>query len=395
MKHLLRFIGATLVVMLAMVACTSKTDVKGIQIEGVATDVAGDSLYLYDVLSEYYGYVKPIASFPIVEGKFAYSNDTIAAQLYYISPNGQQMPGDLDKNGAFVFLANGKNKMTVVQTAPGVLTAEIADSPIAAQYKSYKDKEYELGNQAMIDSINTKFFEARDAGDTLEMARLRDASEPYYNEGSKKVSAWLKEIKANNKHELFDLYLFYSNEFQHTVYNSIEEINAVREEIKLYNAEAQASAYPALIEKSLAQQELSAIGVVAPEVTGEAPDGSPIKLSDFRGKYVLMDFWASGCSWCRAETPNLIKVYEEFKDKDFTILGISSDYSKEDWLGAIEEDGSHWDHLLLGKDGRKISSDYSIIGIPLFVLVDKEGKILAKGMRGEEIYTTVAKYLGE
>lgn len=396
MKHITRTIYAALFALIGLAACTpNSSDTAGILIEGKATDIKADSLYLYDVLNEKYQYVDPIASFPIVDGKFTYHNDSIAAQLYYISTDAQAAAsGSLDGSGAFVFLANGINLLTITHNEAGALIVEALDSPIAAQYKSFKEQEYTVGNRALLDSLDAAFYAARDAGDTLEMKRIKDESGPYYDEGAAKLETWMKELRAQSKYGLFDLYLFYTEDFQMRSYDSLEDINAVRESLKKYDAEAQASAYPRLIEKALAQQELSAIGVVAPEVIGENTEGATVKLSDYRGKYVLMDFWSSGCSWCRAETPGLKKVYQDFKDKDFVLLGISSDYKKEDWLGAIKEDGADWQHMLLGREGHdKTFADYSIFGIPQFILIDKEGKILAKGMRGEDIYTTVAKYL--
>lgn len=119
--------------------------------------------------------------------------------------------------------------------------------------------------------------------------------------------------------------------------------------------------------------------------------GNPISLSQFKGKYVLVDFWSSGCGWCRKETVYLQKAYDLFKDKNFTILGVSSDFRQKDWLRAIEEDKSFWNQLLMPKDTiKKVMDQYCIIGIPHIILIDPQGIIIAKELRGEEI----AKVIG-
>lgn len=105
---------------------------------------------------------------------------------------------------------------------------------------------------------------------------------------------------------------------------------------------------------------------------------------------MLVDFWSSGCHWCRLETPNLQKAYQTFKNKGFTILGISSDFRKQDWLEAIEEDNSRWNQLLLPRESiREVMETYCIVGIPHIILVNPKGVIIAKELRGETIFDTV------
>lgn len=368
----------------------------GISIKGTITNFDGDSLYLYDVFNEHYGYIVPVATIEAKDGKFVYTNDSILSKVYYISPKEQQSASISDDLGAFFFLSRGENKLSLNATESGALEGKVLDSAIDEKYQAFKEKEYTLGNQAALDSLYAAFYVARDAGDTLQMAEINKAIEPIYDEGVGRKGAWLDSLLKANNHELFDLYLHYNRVFSLTSYDSVDAINSAREDLGLYSEEAQASGYAVLITQSLDKLELSAIGKVAPDVSGESPEGETINLSDFRGKYVLMDFWSSGCSWCRAETPNLVKTFEAFKDKDFTILGISTDFDKSAWMKAIEEDGAAWNHLILDKQGnKKTLAEYSIAGIPQIILLDKEGNILAKGLRGEEIYETVAKHLAE
>src|SRR5690606_22678823 len=93
------------------------------------------------------------------------------------------------------------------------------------------------------------------------------------------------------------------------------------------------------------QMQATSIGQEAPEIALPDPDGKIIKVSSLRGKYVLVDFWAKWCGPCRAENPNVVRVYNKYKDKGFTVFGVSLDRKKEDWVQAIQADGLTWTHV--------------------------------------------------
>ena len=130
------------------------------------------------------------------------------------------------------------------------------------------------------------------------------------------------------------------------------------------------------------------VGKTAPEISLPDTDGKTVKLSSFRGKYVLVDFWASWCGPCRRENPNVVQAFNQFKNKNFTILGVSLDRpgQKENWIKAIKEDNLTWTHISDLKFWQsEVVAVYRVGGIPFNVLVDPDGKIVAENLRGNAL----------
>lgn len=128
-------------------------------------------------------------------------------------------------------------------------------------------------------------------------------------------------------------------------------------------------------------------GSEAPNLIGPSPDGIEYKLSDLRGKVVLIDFWASWCGPCRQENPNVVAMYEKYKDKGFTVFSVSLDKSKEAWIAAIERDKLTWPYHIsdLKQWGSDISKIYGVSSIPFTVLIDAEGRVIRKNPRGHDL----------
>ena len=148
--------------------------------------------------------------------------------------------------------------------------------------------------------------------------------------------------------------------------------------------------------KKVSNAKKLAIGAVAPEIKLSDPEGNLKALSEFRGKVVLIDFWASWCSPCRKENPNVVKIYNKYKDKGFDIVSVSLDRDKAAWTKAIADDKLAWNHLSDLKFWQsQAARDYNVESIPFTVLIDKEGKIIGKGLRGEKLEEKLKEIFGE
>lgn len=146
----------------------------------------------------------------------------------------------------------------------------------------------------------------------------------------------------------------------------------------------------------LARAKVTAIGSVAPDFSQADTSGKQVKLSSFRGKYVLVDFWASWCHPCRMENPNVVMAYEKYKQKNFTVLGVSLDKAegKDQWLKAIKDDRLSWTEVSdLQFWSNQAAGLYGVRSIPQNFLLDKEGRIIAKNLRGEDLDLFLAKLL--
>jgi peroxiredoxin len=138
----------------------------------------------------------------------------------------------------------------------------------------------------------------------------------------------------------------------------------------------------------------TSVGSKAPDFTQNNVSGEPVKLSDFKGKYVLVDFWASWCGPCRQENPNVVKAYNAYKDKNFTILGVSLDENKYAWQSAIQKDGLTWAHVSDLKGWRNTAAVlFGVRSIPQNFLIDPNGIIVEKNLRGEALQQTLSEII--
>jgi len=295
--------------------------------------------------------------------------------------------------------ANTKNMdYTALYIEPGNITLNSADSlkssvaggapvnidnaKLNASLKSLTDQEKSLNEEYSKYTKEQK--EDKIVMDALigKFNVIRDQKTPLY----------LKFVKENPKSyiSLVQLNVLAGND------------KAVNEAEKLYaglSPELKATKIGQGIPAAIEATKKTAVGVMAMDFTQNDPDGKPVKLSDFKGKYVLIDFWASWCGPCRQENPNVVEAFQKFKDKNFTVLGVSLDggntkTTKEAWLKAVEDDKLAWTQVSdMQGWNNEVSKAWGIKGIPANFLIDPAGKIVAKDLRGEALHTKLAEIL--
>ncbi|TAH27544.1 MAG: AhpC/TSA family protein [Cytophagales bacterium] len=161
---------------------------------------------------------------------------------------------------------------------------------------------------------------------------------------------------------------------------------------KVYKSEFPNSTFAKKILQSI-PKGAPQIGELAPEINLASTNGKNIPLSSLKGKVVLLDFWASWCGPCRKENPNVVKVYDQYKDKGFTVFSVSLDNEKSNWLQAIQKDNLKWENHVSDLKGWQSSAaaTYNVKGIPATFLIGKDGKIIATNLRGAELETRLAE----
>jgi peroxiredoxin len=166
--------------------------------------------------------------------------------------------------------------------------------------------------------------------------------------------------------------------------------------IKLYPWFTAAKIQKENIARGEAIAKKTAVGSPAMDFTENDVNGNPVKLSSYKGKYVLLDFWASWCGPCRKENPNVVKAYNKYHDKGFDILAVSLDEKKDKWMEAIAKDGLPWTHVSDLKGWKNAAAQmYNISAVPSNLLLDKNGNIVAKDLRAEELQKKLEEIFGK
>ena len=348
----------------ALGACTNPAaqDASGYSID--ATITGADSVLVRQIALVDGEYEVIDSTYSDHDGHFTFSGDREEAQLYYIGVGGGRNIIDL-----FI----GGDQVSITGSMDSLDALVVSGSETYDTFKSFTDdmSSFDKDNR----ELYMRYMQAQQEGDSAQMSAIDDE----YDALMERQDAYRQEFIANNASSPVAPYLIFSNLYG-------KEASELQEELAVVDTSLSESLYYTMLTEQIALLEKVAVGMPAVVFTQNDTSGQAIALDQFKGQYLLIDFWASWCGPCRQENPNVVAMYEEYHKKGFEILGVSFDTDRDKWLGAIDQDGLMWPQVsdLAGWDNAA-GKLYGVRSIPHTVLLDPEGNIIAKNLRGEEL----------
>lgn len=258
------------------------------------------------------------------------------------------------------------------------------------QNKAYTDFSRTLRDFNVQKQNNmARFKEAREQQDNLLVSQIQVDNKTLLAE----EASYKKDFISKNTNSIFSVMLL-------SEMMSRKEMTAAEasEVLAKVSPKVAASEITVALKKNIAGMQKSEIGGLAPQFTAPTPEGTMLSLQETLGKYTIIDFWASWCRPCRAENPNVVRVYNKYHDKGLNIISVSLDKEgqRERWLKAIADDQMDWYHVSNLKSWKDpIAAQYGVRSIPATFLLDEQGKIIAKNLRGPALETKIASLLGQ
>ncbi len=316
----------------------------------------------------------PVDTADVVEGVAVLEGEVAYPKGYYLSVDGNRAK-------TMVFVEN--TQMTITGKADSLNMVKVTGSTTHDEYETLNSKIQEVSKKYM--ELYQESRAANAAGDTTKGRELMEQVNELYESVGVMQEDFVKEHPASYVTPFFLSRLQYGKD--------VDELEAMVDALdpKLDSVQEIID-----IKVQIAALKKVAVGQIAPDFTQNDADGNPVKFSDIYSQHelTLLDFWAAWCGPCRGENPNVVAVYNDYKDKGFSVFGVSLDKDKDKWLQAIEDDKLTWDHVSdLAYWQNAAAKLYAVRSIPSSLLVDKTGKIIAKNKREDELRKTVAEFL--
>lgn len=358
-----------LVLLLLFIAACQSNSTK-YQLTG---NIAGlDSGIVYLVKAEK-GQAVTVDTAKYVDGKFSFKGSIAVPELHYLRLN------ERDYFAQF-FLENEKIKVESYKDS--LRATKVTGSPTTDIFNEFLD-EVELLNQR-VQEYQQKYSQAMAQGNMDEVDKIKIDAEAT----NENMRVFAKNFVKEHNTSVVAPFITLTQLAQEMEYEELKNL------VETFPPSLDASPYTKQLKDFVAEKGRTAVGTQAPEFTMNDQDGKPISLNSFKGKYVLVDFWASWCGPCRQENPNVVKAYNDFKDKGFDILGVSLDRDRAAWLKAIEDDQLSWTHVSdLKYWQNEVAQLYGVNSIPHSVLIGPDGKIVAKNLRGQDLHNKLKEVL--
>jgi peroxiredoxin len=316
----------------------------------------------------------PVDTADIVDGKAVLKGEVVTPEDHYLSVMGQRAK-------TILFVEN--TEMTVSGNVENLEQIAVTGSQTHDEYNEVNSRIQEIGEEYM--ALYQEAREVAAAGDEAKAAELMQQVEEMY-ESTNTMQA---DFVRNNPESYAAPYFLSRVQYGMEVDELDKLVNALDPKLK------EVPSIVALTER-IEKLKTVAVGQTAPDFTMNDPDGNPVKFSDIykQNEYTLLDFWAAWCGPCRQENPNIVAVYNDYKDKGFSVFGVSLDRDRDAWLKAIDDDKLTWPHVSdLAYWNNSAAQLYAVNSIPSSLIVDKTGKIIAKNKRDEALREAVSELL--
>ncbi|MRX65915.1 TlpA disulfide reductase family protein [Maribacter luteus] len=375
----MRNIFLAIIVLGLMASCNSKPE--GYSINGTLTGDVADGTAVYLKRSGENNRLVEVDTAEVKGGTFVFEGQQNQPEMHYIF---------IDQLGGYAatVLENGDIEFTAHKDSLGL--AKSTGTPQNEFLYDFQKNSREVSQQAM--NIQKDLKAASNSRDTVLINSLKEELNDLRGEYEEFELGYIKD----NPNALISALLI--DRAINTRTSTTEELqtlfNGLSAEIKETEAAKKVKKTLDELKKREENSKNTSVGAVAPDFSAPSPSGKLLALNDVKGKATLIDFWAAWCRPCRAENPNVVKVYDKYKEKGLSIIGVSLDKTAEAWKKAIEDDGLEWHHVSnIAYFDDAIAKLYNVDAIPATFLLDENGVIVAKNLRGPALEARISEML--